>query len=240
MEQFLGNIVEKLASYQAKIEKLNAFIDIQTNKVALVKELVDCKENSDAAKEAIQEARELISNFHNCIVPEYVQVLKQCQRNQLLMLHLMEKLEEMQPKPVNKNLSLIPGMATPKALQPSTKENLSMSGKMKMSLIEYQKSPFVMKKRQVPLELSDFEAHISREKFEKIPKYMRGRESYEELTAFLDVIIESFTEKYTIMYKKRELFKNPQELEIWKMYNNQQDYFPGKFSLTYQILTGFN
>lgn len=104
---------------------------------------------------------------------------------------------------------------------------------MRMSLADYENSPYITKPRSLQFQFLDFEAHITPEEFSKIPQYMKGRETLDELRAFLEqTLISCFTEKYTLLYKKREAIRNPHDIEIWKTYKQQQNDFPGKFFIT--------
>lgn len=104
---------------------------------------------------------------------------------------------------------------------------------MRMKITDYEKSPFISRKKPIQLQFIDFEAHISPEAFATIPSYMRSRESIDELRTFLEnTIIEVFIEKYQLLYKKKGAICNPHDVEIWKIYNQQKDDFPGKFFIT--------
>lgn len=62
---------------------------------------------------------------------------------------------------------------------------------------------------------------------------MKGRESLDELCHFLDsVIIKCFTTKYTLMHKHREVVRNQHDLNMWKHYHQQADYFPNRMFIT--------
>lgn len=58
---------------------------------------------------------------------------------------------------------------------------------------------------------------------------MKGRETQDELNVFLEnVIINLFNEKYQLLHRVRSFVKQPADLELWKTYNEQGSYFPGK------------
>lgn len=95
----------------------------------------------------------------------------------------------------------------------------------RMSIQQYAKSPMIKKKSRAHLNFSDFEAEISKETFEKIPTYMRGRTSLSELQDFLDsVVIKCFNEKYEILYKSRAALKQS-EFQLQLMYKEHQSLF---------------
>lgn len=57
---------------------------------------------------------------------------------------------------------------------------------------------------------------------------MKGRDTLSDLQNFLDtVIIRCFSEKYALALKERRFVRNFQDIEQWKMYRSQQEYFPG-------------
>jgi hypothetical protein len=100
----------------------------------------------------------------------------------------------------------------------------------RMSLAEYAVSPFVSRIKPQKLEFLDFDiVQIKEADFQLIPRYMRNRETLAELQNFMEtIIIPCFTDKYTMVYKKRECIRHPADLDKWKMYQAQVSYFPGK------------
>ncbi|XP_067617721.1 spindle and kinetochore-associated protein 1-like [Eurosta solidaginis] len=105
----------------------------------------------------------------------------------------------------------------------------------KLTLSSYKESPLVKQRPlyPVPFTFVDFEYHITIEKFESIPKYMRGRESVDELRSFLDtVIVPCFNKKYQLMHRQRSTVKNRNDLDMWKVYNQQSSYVPGRNFIT--------
>lgn len=68
-------------------------------------------------------------------------------------------------------------------------------------------SPFVL--RADPRVLSkltkQFEVKINPSEFDKVPKYIKGRDSIDELSTFLEtVIVKCFLDKYTLLHRDRE------------------------------------
>lgn len=95
----------------------------------------------------------------------------------------------------------------------------------RMSIQQYSKSPMIKKKSRAHLNFSDFEAEITKDIFEKIPTYMRGRTSLSELQEFLDnVVIKCFNEKYEILYKSRAALKQS-EFHLQVMFKEQISLF---------------
>ncbi|CAO1436110.1 unnamed protein product [Diamesa hyperborea] len=104
-----------------------------------------------------------------------------------------------------------------------------MGNTPKMFLEEYAKSPFVLKKKLLfQPSFNDFDVEqIARQDFAKIPQYMKGRSNLEELQEFLEnVIVKTFTAKYTLFFKKRAALV-PADYQLWDMYREQASYFEG-------------
>lgn len=61
-------------------------------------------------------------------------------------------------------------------------------------------------------------------------RYMCGRETLDQLNSFLEtVIIPCFNDKYQLIHKERSCLRNLNDLELWKLYNEQASCLPGKF-----------
>jgi hypothetical protein len=104
----------------------------------------------------------------------------------------------------------------------------------RMTVMEYAKSPMIKKKVQTRamLNFSDFEADITKDSFEKIPSYIRGRTTLCELQDFLDnMIIKCFNAKYELVYKDRKVLKQS-EFALQNMFKDQANYFEGKKFIT--------
>lgn len=102
----------------------------------------------------------------------------------------------------------------------------------RMTLMEYAKSPLIKKKPRAMLNFTDFEADISKEDFEKVPSYIRGRTTLSELQDFLDnMIIKCFNTKYEIIYKDRKVLKQS-EFALQNMFKDQANYFEGQKFIT--------
>lgn len=102
-----------------------------------------------------------------------------------------------------------------------------------MRVTEYENSPYVSRRQPIQLQFLDFEAQITPEEFATVPSYMKGRETLDDLRAFLDqIVISCFTEKYTLSCKKRDAIRNQHDIEIWKIYQQQKDDLPGKYFVT--------
>lgn len=105
----------------------------------------------------------------------------------------------------------------------------------KLTLSSYMESPLVKQRtlNPIPFTFLDFEYRITPEQYESIPKYMRGRESVDDLRNFLDaVIVPCFNKKYQLIHRQRSAVRNRHDLELWKVYNQQSSYVPGRNFIT--------
>lgn len=83
------------------------------------------------------------------------------------------------------------------------------------------------------MQFIDFEAKINADDFGRISQYMRGRETLADLQQFLDsVVVRCFSEKYMLLFKKRECVRNPKQLAMWIHYEQQASYFPQRLFIT--------
>lgn len=84
--------------------------------------------------------------------------------------------------------------------------------------------------KPISLQFSDFERAITLDEFNKIPLYMRGRETMDDIQRFLeDIIIKSLTSKYTLLPKRREAVATI-DIDVWSLYKSQESYFKGNFN----------
>ncbi|XP_063705748.1 spindle and kinetochore-associated protein 1-like [Culicoides brevitarsis] len=227
-----------------KMEKLCRSLDLIEKQAVVLQEKQQNIEKLIKLDEITKEARANLDLIHKNLTSNIDELKKTCSQIkkrvgvlQLQMLYLLEKVDAVQinSKPVTK------------VLQPNTNygnfspnvSNLPVSKiaisdtPMRMRVTDYENSPFISRRQPMQLQFIDFEAQVTHEDFAGIPSYMKGRESLEELRAFLDqIVISCFTEKYTLMCKKRDAIRNPHDIEIWKIYKQQKDDFPGKYFVT--------
>lgn len=101
-----------------------------------------------------------------------------------------------------------------------------------MYLHQFAQTPLSTCKKVNLLAFLDFEATITKDDFESLPKYMRGRDTVAELQDFLDSIVKRcFNEKYSLCYKARDSLKFT-DRNVWQMYKDQDEMFPGKKFIT--------
>jgi hypothetical protein len=217
-------ITKLYGSRFATLEKLENAVVLLAKKPEHLPELKALKSKSLDCQQLLATCNVMMSNTTN-LKCRYENVL---QKSRVLQLIMLQKLEEVENIPPHSNMhsnSLQP-TETP-ASQPQPKLNLETPARM--FLADYATSPFVRKVKPVKLEFLDFETAVIEEAdFQKIPKYMRNRESRAELQAFMEtIIVPCFTEKYAMFHRTREFVKHPADLEKWRLYQSQSNYFPG-------------
>lgn len=113
-----------------------------------------------------------------------------------------------------------------------------------ISVATYSKSAKLKSHPPKALKFSDFilsNDALCEENFDKIPNYMRGRTSFQELLDFFnDVIVNLFNEKYRILYQSRRSLKKD-EIDMQVEFREQAQLFEGfKFITANDILRGLN
>lgn len=219
------NGIEAMLEKQVQlIKRLEAFFELQACKSDIVADLNELNGQCRDSTNALQKTKQSLDKFRHQLVPQYVEVIRKMQRNNLLAIHIMEKLDETTERQSNV-LRELPSNALPNHLTVGKLKATASTEKMFLS--EYQKSPFVAKMKPRCLSFLDFDFRINQVEFDQIPKYMRGRENLDELVAFMQtVIVSCFEEKYTMLYKNKKAVTNQQDLALWKVYNQQQEAFP--------------
>ncbi|KAL9699298.1 hypothetical protein quinque_002739 [Culex quinquefasciatus] len=209
--------IETLLAKQADvINRIETFFDLQASRSQVVGQLNSLQHNARQCSDAVQQAKNCLRRFCTDLGPRYAEVIRKMRLNELLILHLLEQLDrtdggggdgrKVLQAVQNGNV----GEQTVKQEPVSSlKPAASLATDRKMTLLDYQNSPFP----------GGF--------LEQIPKYMRGRESVDELVTFLQtVVVACFEEKYTLLYKNKKAITNQQDLALWKAFNLQQAAFP--------------
>ncbi|XP_053690067.1 uncharacterized protein LOC128738743 [Sabethes cyaneus] len=223
-EMEMDGIETLLAKQVQMIHRMEKFFELHVTRSAITNELVVLEEQTRNSSDSIHKARNTVERFCDKQCSAYSVIIRKMHRNQLLMLQLLEYL--------NKTDKTVRGVLKEQKLNNDhLKQNLASVDKM--FLADYQKSPFVSKMKPRCLSFLDFNVQITPEEFERIPKYMRGRDTLDELVGFLQtVIISSFEEKYSLLYKNKKAVTNQQDLVLWKAYNQQQSTFPNNKFIT--------
>lgn len=59
------------------------------------------------------------------------------------------------------------------------------------------------------------------DEFEKVPKYLKGRATYDKINAFIDVVNKVISQKYAIFKRKRSTLKK-RDADLWNEFNIQE------------------
>lgn len=230
--------IEMLLAKQADvINRIETFFDLQASRSQVIGHLNSLHHKARECSDAVKQAKNCLRRFRTDLGPRYAEVIRKMRLNELLILHLLEQLDrtdgggdgrKVLQAVQNENVGEQVVKQEPvSSLKPAA---ASQAADRKMTLLDYQNSPFVSKMKPRCLSFLDFNVVISQEDFEQIPKYMRGRESVDELVTFLQtVVVACFEEKYTLLYKNKKAITNQQDLALWKAFNLQQAAFPSKF-----------
>lgn len=242
MDQTLDAILQKQLD---TIQRIELFLDIYKCKEFVAADLNKLKEDSGEAAEKLSRTREYLETDRKDVCSQFIKIMQKMRRNELLMLHLWEvgpHSEAANAKPAQSDTpKSMPLKEVRMMLQVQDirlyyfmRESWSVfqlqnDNPSKMHLTDYSKSPFATRSKSKDIHFYDFDAEITEEEFDTIPKYLRGRMQLSELIQFLEKdVIKCFEEKYTLMYKHRKAVSNQHDLTAWKDYNSMQAKFPGK------------
>ncbi|XP_055626662.1 uncharacterized protein LOC129768800 [Toxorhynchites rutilus septentrionalis] len=231
----MEEIQTRLGKQFELINRIEVFLDLHACKSHILPQLNELHLCSRQGSAAVGGAKKALEIFRREIGPKYATVIRKMRRNELLLLDLLEQLETSGGSKViqDKNDNVEGGTLSSKQMQSNPGHGLSLMTAEKIFLSEYQNSPFVTKMKPRCLSFLDFNIDILEEDFQQIPKYMRGRETLDELAEFLkSVILSCFEEKYSLMYKQKKAVTSQQDLALWKIYNQQQDVFPNSKFIT--------
>ncbi|XP_058833772.1 uncharacterized protein LOC131691419 [Topomyia yanbarensis] len=226
----MDGLEQRLKKQVELINRIETFFELQACKSEIASACNILYKQSRDSSNALREAQKSMEYFRNQLCHKFAKVKQVMHRNELLMLHLMEQIDktpnEKALKEQNPNTLLVS-----KESKKSSHPNLQTIDKM--FLTDYQKSPFVSKMKPRCLSFLDFNICITPEEFEQIPKYMKGRESLDELVGFLQsVVVSCFEEKYSLLYKNKKAVVNQQDLALWKVFHQQQSAFPNSKFIT--------
>uniref|UniRef100_A0A182QTM7 SKA complex subunit 1 n=1 Tax=Anopheles farauti TaxID=69004 RepID=A0A182QTM7_9DIPT len=227
MNPTLENIFKKQSD---TVKRIELFFDIYKCKEFVSSDLRELKEDACTAAEKLRCIKEYLESDRKDVYSQFIEIMQKLRRNEQLMLHLLEIGPQSdpakEPAPQTCATKQMP-------LNESGKENL-----LKMHLQDYSKSPFAARsKPNKDIRFYEFEASITEEQFETLPKYLKGRMQLSELANFLEDVIKCFEEKYTLMYKQRKAVVNQHDVAIWKEYNNLQPNFPDHNFITQEDLS---
>ncbi|XP_073817643.1 uncharacterized protein [Musca autumnalis] len=237
---------------QQKINRLNDFIALSLRRKNISKELKEIVLKSIQVKDTLIIAHNAMLEEMQKVEEDYENVMSEMRRKQMVIMNFVIKEKERKLKEAedeqkkvqqlllscgkNKCPSAVKASASKIAVSTLTASVNRMHlnhATPRLKISEYKNSPLVKKKvAPIPIFFAEFDAQITQQQFDKIPKYMSGRETVDQLNGFLEtVIIPCFNEKYQLIHKQRNILRG-NDLELWKMYNDQSSYIPGKYFIT--------
>uniref|UniRef100_A0AAG5DX46 SKA complex subunit 1 n=1 Tax=Anopheles atroparvus TaxID=41427 RepID=A0AAG5DX46_ANOAO len=212
------------------IKRIELFLDIYKCKQLVAKDLQDLRADVRVASEKLHLTKEYLETDRKDISVQFIEIMRKMRRNELLILHLLEVL----PQTVGNTEPNLPSKGNMEA----SKAEAQHENPSKMYLSDYLKSPFTVRSKPRAMKFYDFDAEITEEQFETIPKYLKGRMQLAELVQFLQgEVIKCFEDKYSLMYKHRKAVPNQHDLAAWKEYNHLQANFPEHSFVTQEDLT---
>lgn len=237
----MDRLAELFEKRLQKIDQLNDFITIFGKRSELVNQLKDADTLTDENRQLLALCRQHVASFRAELLPESKRIQQRAECLQSTMLNMIETLDQRDHDQLlasaakeNRNPSL-QQQRTPEPNNGGAGGSFQVpSSSTRLLLSDYKNSPFARTIKPAALQFVDFELErLADSDFRRIPQYMRGRETLAELQQFLDaVIVRCFTDKYTLLHKKRECVRNPQQLAMWKHFVTQASYFPHRMFIT--------
>ncbi|XP_013108833.1 uncharacterized protein LOC106088080 [Stomoxys calcitrans] len=246
---------------ERKIARLNDFIALSLRRKNISKELQGLADQATVIRDQLVVAHESMLTEMNKLEDDFTMVMSEMRKKQILIMQFIieekeRKIKEAEEEDKKVQLLLSCGKskgATGSAIKKSASKsavkllgsnlarlNLNHHGSItpKIKIKDYKQSPLVQKKiSPIPIQFEEFDVQIAQKDFDKIPKYMCGRETLDQLNSFLEtVIIPCFNEKYKLIHKQRQGLRS-NDLELWKMFNEQSHYLPGKHFITLGDIT---
>ncbi|XP_055908571.1 uncharacterized protein LOC129943276 [Eupeodes corollae] len=242
-----------------KINLIESVVSLNLRRSNIEPQIQELAQKTEEVKSLIQQCNQVMKVEYSNVMNEHKLIMRKLQQQQLKALEVLIERKQSAKEDEQKTKQLLHVRGAPTAAtnvaygttplgvlkekQPkSISKHLAVKSVQKLDTVEgkmyledYLQSPFVRKTKPLsrPFQFIDFEAEITSEIFESIPKYMRGRETVEELKNFLDtVLVPCFNEKYQLLHRHRDCIRNHVDLDMWKLYNDQASYFPGQNFIT--------
>lgn len=244
----MEGILKESEQIYDKIKLIESFISLHLRRDKIEPQILQLVNKTEEVKSLIQQCNQVMKSEYAAAMKEHKLIMDKMQSQQLQVLDLLiEKRKVENENRANGNYDrsrgCYPSVGRPaisvtdtnKKSQLLVKSAEKASEGNKMYLDEYLQSPFVRKTKPllVPFQFMDFEAEITNQMFESIPKYMRGRETVDELKNFLEtILVPCFNEKYQLLHRHRDCIRNHADLDLWKVYKDQSSYFPGQNFIT--------
>lgn len=189
---------ELFEKHLQKIDILNDFIVLYGKKEETVSDLRDIANECDEIKELLQSCKELLEKFRNENMTKCRAIIEKSQKQQLIMLHVLEQLIECNAEKSNENpddecssslcqersisvLTEISNTMTPSKFTPFKPGEQPV-----MTYADYIKSPYATKRmRPLALQFTDFERTVTADEFSKIPGYNAHKRKINQLIKIL-------------------------------------------------------
>ncbi|KAI8130474.1 hypothetical protein FF38_11916 [Lucilia cuprina] len=250
----MEDIEEQIKLIEVKISKLNNFIALSLRREKVSKELEKLVSDAIIVRDLMTKSHELLQKEFNTLENDYNEVMSEMRKKQMLVMNYVikekkRKIKESEEEEKKVQLILSGAKSSGSAIKANStapksavkkidllaklNPSQTLSATPKIKINDYKQSPMIKKKVNPIFQFEEFDVTITQQQFDKIPKYMCGRETLDQLNSFLEtVIIPCFNEKYQLMHKERSCLRNLNDIELWKLYNEQSSYLPGRSFIT--------
>lgn len=222
-------------AFQKQIEVMEKFIALSFRRESILPRVKSLVKDVQTVRNLVESANQRMEKEVDTLEMEHDKLMRRMREKQTIILDYLlkskrkniQKSEEDEVRSAKKQFAVLEVGSLRKAIM------CSVTPTMKIN--DYKESPMVYRPRPNPIRLNfeEFEFEVTVEMFNKVPKYMVGRESLDEINTFLEsIIIACFNEKYQLLYRKRSTLRKPKDMELWNLYNQQESYVPGKFFIT--------
>lgn len=226
----MEEIVKTFDKLATKSQVIGDTMEVLVRKSAVLEDLKVLKATKDETK-LLQNLSEHAKEEFKSTQTEYQEFMATQQRVQMKMLMLMNILDGS-------------SSTSRRVCDPNNNSELSEEDLSNISVATYAKSAKLKSHPPKTLKFRDFvtpDNLFNEEEFEKIPGYMKGRSSFQDLSDFFNnVVVKMFNEKYRIFYQLRLSMKK-EEIDLQVEYREQAKHFEGvKFISANDVLRGLN
>lgn len=226
----MEDVIKLFETVKLKAQNVEEKMVVLSHKPELMTTLKKMSEKSKEVKNIETKIKASIKDHNELLMNQYKSTSKTMTRCQLKMVYLLQHFadQEKHQQTEKRALKEINVPSTPKLNdRAGYSQAFSELNTPRMLVADYAKSPFAKKRTKVQLQFSDFEAEITKDDFEKVPAYMKGRTTLSELQDFLEtVIIRTFNNKYRTLFQHRSSLK-PSELNLQSIFKSQASFFEG-------------
>lgn len=163
----MDKINEYFESKKQKLQNLENAMCLIVSKSEIMGDIEEVTVMLKNMKVLQNHCRQLVDHHQQINAPLIKAKMRQGQRQQLMMLNMLEALEERNAK--------VPVPPVQSVIDETSKENvkiLQIPETPRMSVMSYYKSPMAKSMRPVQLQFTDFEASFTESEFLDIPKYV--------------------------------------------------------------------